>query len=200
MTVNKAVAALAAQGLVQRNRRAGTVVAHPRMQAAVLNIPDIRAEAEADGRSYEFRILTDEMRPPCCVHLGAEEHHLGRSRFVRSLHVVEGRPIMLEERHIFLDAVPAAAKANFDTVPPGSWLIAHVPWTEAEHRITAARAESEVSDFLEAPRGAACLVLERRTRRSEATVTIVRQIFRSDAIDLTARFSPGTEGRPAGGG
>ena len=170
------------------------------MQAAVLNIPDIRAEAEAKGRSYGFRILADELRPPCCMHLGAEGHHLGRSRFVRSLHTVEGRPIMLEERHVFLDTVPAAAEADFDAVPPGSWLIAHVPWTEAEHRVSATGAEPEVSDHLGLPRGAACLVPERCTRRGAATVTIVRQVFRGEAIGLTASFSPGTHGAAPGDG
>ena len=47
MTVNKAVAALATEGLVDRNRRAGTTVARPRMHAAMLRIPDIGADIEA---------------------------------------------------------------------------------------------------------------------------------------------------------
>ncbi|WP_422366278.1 UTRA domain-containing protein [Pelagibius sp.] len=190
MTVNKAMVALAAQGLVRRNRRAGTIVAHPRIQAAVLSIPDVRAEAEANARSYAFGILCDELRAPCCVHLGAEGHHMGRSRFVRSLHSVDERPVMLEERHIFLDTVPMAEAADFSSDSPSSWLIAHVPWTEAEHRISACDADAETAAWLEAPTGAACLVLERRTRRGQETVTIVRQVFRSDAVDLTARFQP----------
>lgn len=190
MTVNKAVAALAAQGLVERNRRAGTVVAHPKMQAAVLNIPDIRAEAEGSGRSYTFQVLLDEIRPPCCVHLGAEGHHLGESRFLRTLHAVDGRPVMLEDRHIFLDAVPDAEATDFGAESPGSWLIAHVPWTDAEHRISSVAAETEAAGFLATPRGSPCLLLERRTRREGKTVTIVRQLFRGDSIDLTARFSP----------
>ena len=39
MTVNKAMASLAAEGLILRNRRAGTVVARPRIHSAILNIP-----------------------------------------------------------------------------------------------------------------------------------------------------------------
>ena len=49
MTVTTAMAALAAEGLVVRNRRAGTTVARPRTHSAVLHIPDIRAEIEARG-------------------------------------------------------------------------------------------------------------------------------------------------------
>ena len=64
MTVNKAMTSLAATGLISRNRRAGTVVARPRMHAAVLNIPDIRADIEARGARYGYRAMLDERRPP----------------------------------------------------------------------------------------------------------------------------------------
>lgn len=192
MTVNKAMAALAAQGLVLRNRRAGTIVARPPMHSAVLKIPDIRAEIEARGEEYEYHALVDELRPPCCVHLGGEGHHLGNSRFVCSVHRSDGAPILLEERHIFLDAVPAAETANFATEPPGPWLLAHVPWTEAEHRIAAIAADFSMTEALEIAHGTPCLLVERRTWRGKETLTIAKQAFRGDAFDLTARFGPTT--------
>jgi GntR family transcriptional regulator, histidine utilization repressor len=190
MTVNKAMASLAASGLVTRNRRAGTVVARPRMHAAVLTIPDIRAEIEGRGARYAYRPLVDERRPPCCVHLGAEGHHLGESRFVRSLHLADDSPVLIEDRHIFLDAVPAAATADFGTEPPGPWLLGHVPWTEAEHRIAAIGADPLTARGLAVSLGAPCLLVERRTWRGPETLTIARQVFRGDAFDLTARFGP----------
>ena len=91
MTVNKAMSSLAAEGLILRNRRAGTVVARPRIHSAILNIPDIRAKVEERGAIYGYHALTDELRPPCCVHLGAQGHHLGRSRFIRSPHLARNR-------------------------------------------------------------------------------------------------------------
>ena len=193
MTVNKAMSSLAAEGLILRNRRAGTVVARPRIHSAILNIPDIRARVEERGAIYSYAALTDEMRPPCCVHLGSEGHHLGRSRFVRSLHASDGVPVMIEDRHIFLDAVPDAAGADFQAEAPGSWLMIHVPWTEAEHRITAIAAEGPAARSLEIASGAPCLLVERRTWRGSDTITIVRQAFRGDAFDLTARFGPTTD-------
>lgn len=190
MTVNKAMASLAATGLVTRNRRAGTVVARPRMHSAILTIPDIRAEIEARGAVYGYRALADEARPPCCVHLGAEGHHLGQSRFIRSVHLADGSPVLVEDRHIFLDAVPEGAVTDFAHEPPGPWLLGHVPWTEAEHRIAAIPADGPTARVLEIGLGAPCLLVERRTWRGEETLTIARQVFRGDVFDLTARFGP----------
>lgn len=190
MTVNKAMASLAASGLVTRNRRAGTVVARPRMHTSVLRIPDIRAEIAAGGAVYGYRPLLDERRPPCCVHLGAEGHHLGESRFVRSVHLSDDSPVMVEDRHIFLDAVPEAATADFRSEPPSPWLTAHIPWSEAEHRIAAIAADAKTARALAIATGAPCLLVERRTWAGRETLTIARQVFRGDAFDLTARFGP----------
>jgi len=189
-TVGKALAALVAEGMVTRNRRAGTVVARPRIHSAVLTIPDVRAAVEARGGTYAHAILADELRPPCCVHLGTEGHHLGESRFLRVRHQSEDQPLMVEDRHVFLDAVPQARTADFSTEAPGAWLVAHVPWTEAEHRIAAEGADVAVARLLGVATGTPCLLIERRTWRSGETVTIVRQWFRGDAFDLTARFGP----------
>ena len=193
MTVNKAMAALAAQGLILRNRRAGTIVARPRMHSAVLHIPDIRAEVEARGAVYGYKALLDEHRAPCCVHLGSEGHHLGRSRFVRSVHFSDDMAILFEDRHVFLDAVPDASAADFAAEPPGPWLLTHVPWTEAEHRIAAIAADTAVARALGVAPGAPCLLVERRTWRGTETLTIARQVFRGDAFDLTTRFGPMAE-------
>jgi GntR family histidine utilization transcriptional repressor len=189
-TVGKAISALVAEGMVTRNRRAGTVVASPRIQSAVLTIPDIRAETEARGRVYGYHLQLDELRAPCCVHLGEEGHHLGESRFLRTLHRADGHALMLEDRHVFLDAVPEARTADFVKEPPANWLTRHVPWTEAEHRIAAVPAEAGISKALELSNGTPCLLIERRTWRGHETLTIVRQWFRGDAFDLTARFKP----------
>ena len=189
-TVGKALSALAAEGMVTRNRRAGTVVARPRIHSAILTIPDVRAEVEARGAAYAHRLLSDELRPPCCVHLGAEGHHLGESRFLRVLHLSDAQPLMVEDRHVFLDPVPEARTADFAAESPGNWLVRRVPWTEAEHRIAAVAAETAVARALELAHGAPILLIERRTWRGPDTVTIVRQWFRGDGFDLTARFAP----------
>jgi GntR family transcriptional regulator, histidine utilization repressor len=65
-----------------------------------------------------------------------------------------------------------------------------VPWTEAEHRITAVSATTREAKALGVPKGAACLSVERRTWRAGETITFVRQLFRGDLYHLIARFAP----------
>lgn len=190
MTVNKAVTALVVDGLVMRNRRAGSFVAKPRMQSAVMHIPDIRQEIESRGGVYAYRCLLIETRAACCEHLGAEGHELGDSLFIRSVHLCDEVPLVLEERHVFLSAVPAAREVDFHLMPPGSWLLGHVPWTEAEHKISALVTDSATARALAVAAGSACLVVDRRTWRGSETLTRVRQVFRGDAYHLTARFGP----------
>ena len=92
---------------------------------------------------------------------------------------------------ISLTAVPEAAGVDFSLGAPGPWLVEHVPWTEAEHRITAINADSGVAARLGIARKSACLVVERRTWRAGTAITFVRQVFRADLYHLVARFTPG---------
>ena len=53
--------------------------------------------------------------------------------------------------------MPEAAEVDFAIEPPGSWLLSHVPWTEAEHRITAFNAGGKELVALGISAGAACM-------------------------------------------
>ena len=77
---------------------------------------------------------------------------------------------------------------NFAREVPGSWLLAHVPWTEAEHSISAVAADEALSDRLDLEVGTPCLIIERRTWRGKQTLTAVRLAYPGAAYQLTARF------------
>jgi len=190
-TANKAVHALALQGLVERRRRAGTFVAQPHIHTAILRIPDIQAEIEARGQAYGWALLhrlTRARRP------SLEERALGVTGTVlelRGLHLANAKPFALEDRLINLGEARAAAKADFTSQAPGAWLLRHAPWTEARHEIAALNPGPEDAAALQIGPACACLSLKRWTWRREAGVTFARQLFASGAIDLEARFTPG---------
>ena len=188
MTVNRALASLVDAGLIVRRRRVGSFVAQPHIRSVILDIPDIKADVVARGGSYSLRLLSRKVRKAT----RADEKALagqGSVVVLRCLHLANGRPFALEDRIINLKAVPAAAAADFSVEPPGTWLLGHVPWTEAEHRITAVNADAAASQILDVPPGEACLMLERRTWRGRANITAVRQLFVGATYDLIARFS-----------
>ena len=191
MTVNKAMSALAEEGLIVRRRRAGSFVARPRVHSTVLDIPDIQAEIVARGETYRFELLDRKRRKPRAGDV--EEMALaagGELLALRGLHIAGDRPFALEDRLISLAAVPDAADLDFAEESPGAWLLHHVPWTEAENRISAVGAEAEVAHLLALDLGAALLAVERRTWRAGEPVTWVRQLFPGEAYDLVARFGP----------
>jgi len=191
MTVNKAITSLVTAGLVVRRRRAGSFVAEPMVSSAVLEIPDIRADVLACGRAYSMRLLSCRRRRPAARN--AQENLLaaqGELLELRCLHFADATPYALEERLISLLAVPEAARTDFSAQPPGSWLLGHVPWTEAEHRIRAVNAGESAATLLEIGPGTACLEMERRTWRGPDHITHVRQLFPGTLFDLTARFTP----------
>jgi GntR family histidine utilization transcriptional repressor len=106
------------------------------------------------------------------------------------IHFAGDRPFCLEERRINASLVPEAAAADFSTTAPGRWLLAQVPWSEAEHRIHAAAAGPALAERLGVARGTACLVVERRTWSSLGPITWVRFTYRGDSHTLVARFTP----------
>jgi len=188
MTVNKALSALAAAGLINRQRGAGSVVARPRIHMAALAIPDIREEIIKRGFAYRLELLSRDVRPASAIP--ADLMRVARGSEVlslRCLHIADKRVFAVEDRLISLSAVPEAATADFAVTPPGSWLLAHVPWTEAEHRIMATQA-LDLAPVLGIAGDTACLILERKTWRAGTSITHVRQAFPGDCFDLSAHF------------
>ncbi len=190
-TVGKALTALVRSGLIERRRKAGTFVAYPHVQSAVLDIPDIgKAIAERTG-SYRFDLLASDIRRD--DGLSGNFASGTRLRHILGIHQGQDGPFAFEDRLISLTCVPAAADADFKTTSPSAWLIQSVPWTQARHRISAIGASADVSNHLAIPRHTPCLLVERWTWRTGEPVTYVGQTFRGDRFDLVATFTP--EGR-----
>ena len=191
MTVNKVLSALAANGLITRRRRAGSVVAEPSTERAVLEIQDFALEAARVGTVYRFRILRRTVEPLDAA--GAQRTGLPAGTemlCVTTLHLMDGVPEAYEQRLINLATVPEARDEHFESDPPGTWLLRRVPWTDAEHIVRAVNADGQLAKQLHIQTGAACLVLERRTWQAGAFVTEARITYPGDRHHLVGRFSP----------
>ena len=191
MTVNKAISALVAAGLITRRRHVGSFVAHPPIQSAVLHIPDLQAEIIAQGKKYDYELLSRQRRTRADATLNDPDFLIDTAvLLLKSRHLANSSPFALEQRLISLDAVPDAETTDFSQTPPGAWLLAQVPWTRAAHQISAINAPAPIAKALEIPKGAACILVERRTWRVGTPITYVRQIFPGKTYRLTGHFTP----------
>ena len=189
MTIGKALGALAERGFVIRRRRAGTIVSAPRPQQSVLEIHDIEAEVLAAGQEYRYERSAREIRPATAADAEALDVPAGTPvLLVTGLHRADGRPHALERRLINLESVPSARQEPFSDISPGRWLLARIPWTDAEHQISALNADRKMSWALEIAKDTACLCIERHTWLDQQRVTYVRLIYPCDQHRLIARF------------
>ena len=191
MTVNKVLSGLATEGLIERRRRLGSFVRRPQFQSAVLEIHDIKAEISGRGQHYGYELLSQRRRKANASD--RDELEVGRETEIVALrcrHFADGRPFALEERLINLTAIPEGETIDLSAEPPGTWLLSHVPWTEAEHHISASEVDGDAAKLLDIAEGAACLVIRRRTWRAGITVTAVRLVFPGATYHLVARFTP----------
>jgi GntR family histidine utilization transcriptional repressor len=187
MTVSKAISALADRGLIDRRKRAGSFVAAPTVHRATLEIPDIAAEIEGQGRRHALEILDRAEREANVDDRDLLAIEGGLVLALTCLHRADGKSFALEERLINVTIVPAALDIDFARESPGRWLLGHVPWTDAKHRITATAATPKQALRLGLPEGAPCLSIERWTWRTEERITYVRQLYPADHA-LTAVF------------
>jgi GntR family histidine utilization transcriptional repressor len=185
-TVNKAVSALAAAGLIERRKRAGSFVCRPPLHGAMLAIPDIAEAVEGRGEAYRFQLLRRETRQGEASQDGIAGHaHLA----LTGLHLANECSLAHETRLISLVGAPEAEHADVAGRAPGSWLLENVTWSSATHRVSAVRPTVEVARGLSITTVTPCLQIERSTWRGDVPVTAVTQVFPGYLYDLVGRFT-----------
>ncbi|HAE47350.1 MAG: histidine utilization repressor [Tistrella sp.] len=193
MTVSKALTALAAAGLIERRRRAGSFVTRPRIERTVMEIQDFAVEAARAGRSYAYEQLSREVLRLTEAQGSAFPVPAGTEVLrLEGLHRIDGVAVALERRLVMLDAVPAAREMDFTTTAPGRWLLQQVPWSDAVHVIGAGLADAPTARLLNLDRGDALLILDRETRQGVRTITQVRLFHPAGLYRFVGRFSPGS--------
>jgi GntR family histidine utilization transcriptional repressor len=163
-TVNRALQALAGAGWLDRRRRAGTrVAAHP-VRKAVLSIPILKAEIEATGMAYGYRLLRREVRA----------HVLE----VAALHLADGAAFVHEDRKVNLTVVPAIADIDLGVASANAWLVANAPFSHGNFAVAAERAGAAMAALMGVAEGAALLTVERTTWDGADWITEVRLTYR----------------------
>jgi GntR family histidine utilization transcriptional repressor len=177
-TVNRALRALAEDGLLDRKRRAGTRVALRPVRRASFAIPVLREEIEGRGLTYGYVLLKMETAPApaeigAAMRLGAE----ARLLHVTSVHLGDDRPFVFEDRWINPSAAPGVAAAPLERVSANEWLLMHTPYSHGDIAFTADAVREAEAEALAVAPGQPGFVIERTTWNLERPVTTVRQVF-----------------------
>lgn len=177
-TVNRAMRELTEEGILERRRKAGTRVRSSPLRAARFEIPLVRAEIEATGADYGYRLLTRDVaaaRAEMARRLSLPEG--GRLLHLTCLHLANGLPYQHEERWINLAAQPAAEAEDFSQSGPNEWLIHAVPFSEVEISFLATAAAGSVAQALGMAKGEPVFTVERTTWWQGQAITHVRLSF-----------------------
>lgn len=187
-TVGKALTALVDAGLIERRRKAGSFVAYPHIQTAMLAIPDLAAAISERTGDYRFELMSSGRE--AAAHRDPDFPEGTSLLHLTGIHHGKDGPVAFEDRRINVDEVPAALQADFTNQPPSSWLVNSVPWTEARHLISAVGADSRIASCLAVSKHTPCLMVDRWTWRAGSPITAVKHTFRGDRFDLVATFTP----------
>ena len=169
---------LAQEGILERCRKAGTRVVMPVGRSAKFEIPQIRLEIEETGATYRYALLLREVTvPPANIRSKLETSQGIRSLHLHCQHYSNEDPFQFEDRWINLKSIPEAEQEKFEEINPNEWLVNHVPWTNAEHILSATNADLEQAELLPLAEHDALFIIQRRTWLKENLVTNVRLYY-----------------------
>jgi len=178
-TVNRALQAIADDGLLERKRKGGTrVVVHPARKAN-FSVPVIRQEIESRGSTYSYRLISQRREhPPKPIRTLMCPTPSVRLIHVKALHLANDQAYVIEDRWIDSAIVPEAAEADFHSISPNQWLVENIPFNGGDLALSASVASDEEMSIFKLDEPLALFTCDRRTRNSEqATITAVRLVY-----------------------
>lgn len=178
-TVNRALRELAATGVIDRKRKAGTRVSKNRSRRVTAEIPVIRAQVEAREKVYHFEILENRTLIPPATILKSMNLKVGhKSLHIRSVHYADDKPFIYEDRWINTSTVPQIKQVDLANTSANEWLVENVPFTNGEFVVTARLPGKTVMKALQLSSSEPVLKSRRTTWLAGKAVTTVALYYR----------------------
>ena len=76
-----------------------------------------------------------------------------------------------------MKSIPEAEQENFEEVNPNEWMVNRVPWTNADHILSATNADAEKAQLVSLAERDALFVIQRQTWSKENLVTYVHLYY-----------------------
>ncbi|KLN61133.1 histidine utilization repressor [Kiloniella spongiae] len=189
MTIHRALRELTADGWLMRVQGAGTFVAEPRPQSAVLAIKSIAEEVRSRNGQYGNEVMLLEQEQASAYIAGVMELELNAPVYHSIIiHKENGTPIQLEDRFINPASAPDYLDQDFRDITPYDYLVQVASLDNAEHTIFAIAPEEKQAELLQISTSTPCLLLKRRTWSEGQTVTYAKLIHPGDRYSLGGTF------------
>ena len=190
MTVHHALRELEDEGLIERRQGSGSYVAQLHPISNVLQVRDIRDEIAERRHVHATRVCSVQREKAGADIAAAMRLRKGSTVFhVRLVHLENGVPIQLEDRHVNPALAPDFMTLDFTQVTPSHVLFQHAPLTEAEQVVEAVLADAEQAMRLDVAEGSALLMVSRRTVSQGAVASVARLYHPGTRYRLIGRFS-----------
>lgn len=177
-TVNRALRELADQGIVDRKRKSGTRVTRSPVKQATFEISVVRHTIEEMNAAYRYSLVeSTPVTAPGWLKAQLDIADPASMLHLKCMHYADNRPFQHEERWINVAAVPHVLEADFSRTGPNEWLLAEIPFSNAEITFSAVAATGALAEFLATTVGAPLFRLERTTWFRGQPVTFVRMTF-----------------------
>ncbi|MCV6547210.1 MAG: GntR family transcriptional regulator [Cohaesibacter sp.] len=187
-TVNRAMRELAEEGIIDRKRKAGTRVNIAPVRHAKFEIPLVRTEIESLGASYRYAFISrsidlapDWLRARIC--LGPDDQVL----HIECMHYANNAPFQFEDRWINITAAPKSMTADFSAISPNEWLVAELPFSEAEISFSASAVDERLARFLSMYHGEPHFLSERVTWLKDLPITFAQMSY-GRGYRMTTRY------------
>ena len=190
MTVHHALRELEDEGLIERRQGSGSYVAQLHPISNVLQVRDIRDEIAERRHVHATRVCSVQREKAGADIATAMRLRKGATVFhVRLVHLENGVPIQLEDRHVTPALAPDFMARDFTQVTPSHVLFEHAPLTEAEQVVEAVLADAEQATWLDVAEGSPLLMVSRRTVSQGAVASVARLYHPGSRYRLIGRFS-----------
>lgn len=191
MTAHRALHELNKEGFVVRVPGLGTFVAPQRATSHPLRVRNIADEIRARNHEHECEVKT-LIEKPATPKLAEQLQIEAGDPVYQSVivHLENGTPIQLEDRHVTARRAPGYLDADYTHVTPSEFLNEIAPLQESEHVVRAVRPTRRQAKWLHIETGEPCLVIERRTWAGGKPMSVARLHHPGSRYELSGRFRP----------
>lgn len=195
MTVNRALRELTDEGKLTRIQGAGTFVASPKPQSALLEVQSIAQDIRRRGGMYscDIKLLSEEkIKPSLALSMGLQPYSSVYHSII--VHMDNKVPIQLADRYVNPVIAPEYLAQDFSKISPNEYLLSLSPISEVEHVVEALIPDGWIRELLQINEAEPCLVLYRKTWVSNHVATKSSFYYPGSRYRIGGRFKPSNRG------